>query len=99
MPATEVPEPPDKESLDTSYRQSLRELRFILIAWAGFALWIVGMGSLTAFHPDGEEVALLFGMPRWVVLSVALPWLGALGLIFWFGLRYMKDTDLDGEDS
>lgn len=97
MPTTKPPESPDKESLDSSYRQSLRELRFILAAWVGFALWIVGVGALTAFHAPGEEVPLLLGMPRWVVLSVILPWLAAFGLIYWFALKFMKDTNLEGD--
>ncbi len=90
-----APEPnKPSERLEQSYRQSVRELIFILVAWTAFAVWIIGTGALLAYHSPDEEVQILFGMPRWVLVSVALPWLAAIGLIFWFALRFMKDTDL-----
>ncbi len=87
---------PPPETLGDSFRQSRRELFFILGTWLVFFVWITGSGALTAFERGEGEVATLLGMPRWVALSVALPWLAANGVIFFFALRFMKDTDLNG---
>lgn len=91
-----MPAPLPNETLGDSFRQSRRELFFILGTWVFFFFWIMATGWLTAFEPIEGEVAMLLGMPRWVVLTVALPWLAANAVIFFFALRFMKDTDLTG---
>jgi len=84
------------ETLGDSFRQSRRELFFILGTWVVFATWISVSGALTAFELPSGEVKTLLGMPRWVFISVALPWVAANGVIFYFALSFMKDTDLGG---
>jgi len=89
--------PDTTESLGDSFRQSRRELWFMLIAWIVFAVVVTTVGAFTAFARPaaGEEsVALLLGMPRWVVLTVLLPWIAGNGVIFYFATWFMKDTAL-----
>ena len=90
----------DQENLYQSYRQSLRELRCIVAAWAVFAIWNVTAGSLLAFQlPEaGEPVATVLGMPKWVFITVLLPWLGGNVFILWFALRFMKDSKPETEE-
>lgn len=87
--------------LGESFRQSRKEMWVILAAWTFFLLW-TGI-ACTVLPPGevGEEVVIptLFGIPQWVALGVILPWLGALVFIFWFALRFMKDTNLGEMDS
>ena len=95
FPTMAIPDP--TESLGDSFRQSRRELWFMLITWIVFAIVVTTIGGLTAFERPaaGEEpVALLLGMPRWVVLTVFLPWIVANAIILYFATRFMKDTPL-----
>lgn len=88
---------PPQETLQESFLQSRRELRFMLLAWVLFGTWVVGCSALTAYQvPSVDEPATWWGMPRWVALSVALPWLVADVVILAFAARGMKDTDLEG---
>lgn len=84
------------EDLNQSFRQSRREFWFLIGTWVAFAGWTM-MVNVTQSRFDGEgSVATLLGMPRWVVLGIALPWVVATGLTCWFALRFMKDTSLEG---
>lgn len=69
----------------------------MLAAWIAFACWTVGYNARAAFSEEGAELPLLWGMPRWVVLGIVLPWIAGLVLTVWFSLRFMRDTDLDPE--
>jgi len=89
--------PDPTESLGDSFRQSRRELWFMLTTWIVFAAVVTTVGALTAFERPaaGEEsVALLLGLPRWVVLTVLLPWIAGNAVIFYFATWFMKDTAL-----
>jgi len=88
--------PSSTDSLADSFRQSKRELGLMLGAWVGFAAWTTIAGAVLGFHEAGESVATVFGMPRWVVVTVALPWVVANGFVIWFATRFMQDTDLGG---
>ena len=71
----------------------------MLAAWAVFFAWTIGYCSAHGFaSPDGGEVPILFGIPRWVLLGIALPWIVANVFTIWFAARFMKDTDL-GDDA
>ncbi len=85
------------ESLRESYRQSLRELWWIVGTWIVFALWNIASGALFAFDLPGveEEVPVILGMPRWIFFTVLFPWLIGNVFIIWFALCFMKDTRLD----
>ncbi|MDF1816294.1 MAG: hypothetical protein P1V20_29110 [Verrucomicrobiales bacterium] len=91
----------DQENLYQSYRQSLRELKCIVSAWAVFALWNVSAGALLAYKlPDpGEPLATVIGIPQWAFFTVLLPWIAGNIFIIWFAVRFMKDTDtVSGEE-
>lgn len=92
-------DPTDKEeALAASFRQSRKELRFMVVTWCCFAAWTAVYNGLYAKGTPGEPVALVFGFPSWVFFGIALPWTAALAVTIWFALRYMQDTDL-GEDA
>lgn len=89
-------------ALGDSYRQARREMWVMLGAWAAFFLLVTTVCALTAYRPGGDAaqpVPLLLGMPRWVALGVAVPWLAANGFIVWFALRFMKDTPLPSDNA
>ena len=85
--------------LGESFRQASRETVVIVIAWLVFMAWTAVACSLGWSGEKGEEVVTVMGMPRWVFLGVALPWIAACGFTLWFTMFFMKDTDLDPDRS
>ncbi len=71
----------------------------MIAAWIAFAAWTTIYNGLFANPGSEAPIELLFGFPRWVVIGVGLPWILSLGLTIWFAFCFMKDTDLDGEDT
>ncbi|MFT5465016.1 MAG: hypothetical protein ACI8UO_000102 [Verrucomicrobiales bacterium] len=80
--------------LGESFRQTRREMFVMLGGWLVFFLWTGICGWLFSQFKAGEEVPLLFGMPKWAFIGVVLPWIAANVFIFWFAGRFMKDTNL-----
>ena len=108
----EVPDSPDSPaqdeagepaiSLGQSFRQSRLEMWFMLGAWVIFFAVVTWICGALAFKPVVNEEGLipgstLWGMPRWVVIGIAIPWLAANAFIIWFALGFMKDTPLVDE--
>ena len=91
------------ESLGDSFRQARREMWIMLAAWVFFFLWVMLTCSRLAFAdpdaPEGRTIPTLFGMPKWVALGIAIPWIASNGFIIWFALGFMKDTALPEHDS
>lgn len=88
----------ESKELGESFRQSLREFRVMVGIWGGFAVWTVVCNSIFAGKGGEEaEVAILFGMPMWVVIGVVLPWVCAVSATIWFALCFMEDTPLEPE--
>jgi len=88
--------PEDRTDLGTSFRQSRRELWFMVATWAAFAAWTAFYNANHAFEKEAP-LETLWGLPRWVALGVAIPWTIAMALTIWFASCYMKDTDLGGD--
>ncbi|MEC5127429.1 DUF997 family protein [Verrucomicrobiales bacterium BCK34] len=81
--------------LGISFRQSRKELYFMVASWVVFAGWTISYVGLKGGAKEGEALRLVWGMPEWVVYGILIPWIFGLGLTVWFALRFMKDTDLD----
>lgn len=89
-------------ALGRSFRQSRLEMWLMLGAWVVFFVVVTGICGTLAFQPVVNEEGLipgatLWGMPRWVVLGIAIPWLAGNAFIIWFALGFMKDTPLANE--
>lgn len=87
------------EKLDPVYLHSRRETKFILIAWVAFALWVVGYCVSQGYDIEADKLKTTFGMPSWIFWGVALPWLMANVVAFWFGLKFMADDPLEDSDT
>jgi len=66
--------------------------------WIVFAVWTLGYNAIYAFDAESSADNPIWGMPRWIVFGILIPWIFALFLTVWFALRFMKDTPLDPED-
>src|SRR5688500_17327048 len=72
---------------------SRREALFVAFIWIAAYAYTVGYAALYAYRPSAASEAL-FGMPRWVVWGVLLPWVVTLFLTIWFAAVGMKDEPL-----
>jgi hypothetical protein len=86
---------------DPVYQNSKRETFWILLIWAAFALWVVGVAGWLGFDSDpNAPVKTVWGFPDWVFWGIAIPWLGANIVIIYFANKVMKDDPLsDGENT
>ena len=78
---------------ENSLRQSRRELWFILLTWLGCCVWVIAYCAVNGYHLNPEEVSTVFGFPSRVFWGVALPWMFANVVTFWFCLRFLKNED------
>ncbi|MDP7050989.1 MAG: DUF997 family protein [Verrucomicrobiota bacterium] len=99
---TRMPDPDQRPDTGASYRQSKREMFWMLGTWAVFFIWVNGYCSLNAYSTGDERpLQLVLGFPSWVFYGWVLPLMAANAFTFWFCLRYMKDEpmeDLPQED-
>lgn len=91
-------EPRKDESLSESFRRSRLEFWTMVGCWFAFAAWTIGYNALFAFDGAKSAADPVWGMPRWVVFGILIPWILGLALTIWFALRFMHDTPLDPED-
>jgi len=82
---------------DPSYLNALRELYVMAGLWAVSLLWTAGYCGLFAYRsPDETEaIAVVCGIPSWVMWGIAVPWTLSGLLTIWFALFYIKDDDAD----
>jgi len=86
------------EELGESFRQSKREFWVMVGIWTFFAIWTVSYNGFFADGGSESDPEILFGMPRWVVIGVVVPWILAVSATIWFAMAFMKDTPLGDEE-
>jgi sodium/pantothenate symporter len=82
---------------DPVYLHARREAVFILVVFAAFLAWAVGVAYLDGYLAPGEtvaEVPTVLGMPRWVFWGIFLPWIFADIATVIFCFFFMADDDL-----
>lgn len=85
----------DASGFDPVFIHARREAIVLLIAFAVFFTWSVGVSYFLGYGLTSEEAARsVLGIPHWVFWGVAAPWLAANVFTFWFCLFYMADDPL-----
>jgi len=79
---------------DPLYRNSLRESLVAIGAWAVCGVYAITYCFLDGYGRDPAEITTVFGVPRWVVFGVFLPWLAANVFSAWYCFRFIRDEDL-----
>ena len=79
---------------DPTFLNSRREAALIFAAWVVFFLWSVPFCYHFGYGAGAAAQSTLWGMPRWVVWGIGVPWLVADAFTIWLVARYMGDDDL-----
>ena len=78
---------------DSDLKQTLKEVKYLLLAWLFFASWVLIYCGFEAYVQDHEDVKITFGMPSWVFWGIALPWICSIIYTIYFSLFVMKDNE------
>ena len=79
-----------------SYRQSRREMYWMIGTWIIFFAWVIGYSSVTGYSSaEKAEVEMVYGIPRWVFFGWVVPLLVANGFTVWFCLYKMQDEPME----
>ena len=77
---------------DSDLKQTLKEVKYLLLAWLFFASWVLIYCGFEAYGQDHEDVKITFGMPSWVFWGIAVPWICSIVFTIYFSLFVMKDN-------
>jgi hypothetical protein len=84
------------KSMDPVFVNSKRETFWILVTWAAFAMWVVGISAWLGYGAAQDTpTEIILGFPKWVFWGIAVPWLGANIVIIGFASKFMKDDALE----
>ena len=79
---------------DPLFIHSRREAIFIFLLWLSCLLWCVPYCYMNGYVPAGEEVEILWGLPRWIVMGVLGPWMVANVITFLFCAYIFREDEL-----
>ena len=79
---------------DPVYRNALREALVALVAWAVCAGYSLTYCYYAAYGLEAERVQVVWGIPRWIVVGILLPWAAALVFAWWYCFRCIRDDEL-----
>ncbi len=84
--------------IDPVYHHARREAAVILIAWAVFLIWTIGVSYMMSYDQAGKGTnEITFGFPNWVFWGVILPWCAATIFSVVYALKGIKDDALVDE--
>ena len=78
---------------DSDLKQTLKEVKYLLLAWLFFASWVLIYCGFEAYGQDHEDVKITFGMPSWVFWGIAVPWICSIIYTIYFSLFVMRDNE------
>lgn len=88
--------PEQRPDTGASFRQSKRELVYMLAAWVVAFIWVVGYAKFNAYSREqGEPLGLVLGIPSWAFYGWLMPLMVANVYTLWFCLRFMKDEPME----
>ncbi len=94
MNSSGMPGEPQK-SFTKTYLHARKEAWLILLAWLICLVWTVGYSAYAGYGVDGTSIALVWGLPSWIVWGVLVPWISATVFSVVFALFYMADDALE----
>jgi hypothetical protein len=98
LPTSDSAPPKEQWAWDPAYLISLRELWIIFAFFAVMLSWSIGVSFWLGYPVDRTaRVELWWGVPKWFLLGVALPWAFATIVSIGFALFWMKDHEVHEE--
>ncbi len=73
-----------------NYRQTRRDARVAVAAWLLAMAWVLGVSWWLGME---RPTVLWWGIPKWVVLGVGLPWIATFVFNAWFSWVLIAQTD------
>lgn len=89
--ASEYAPTPDYDPL---FIHARREAVFIFLLWLACLAWCVPYCYINGYVPVDQEVELLWGLPKWIVLGILGPWLIADVVTILFCIFIFREDDL-----
>ncbi|QDV55823.1 hypothetical protein [Rosistilla oblonga] len=80
---------------DTSYLNSLRELKFVGAIGTLALAWTLIYGGLKGYSSDPDAMDVILGMPSWVFWGIAVPWCVTSLATLFFALFILREDDDD----
>ena len=71
------------------YRPARREAIVALLIWVAAIATTVGVSYILGYTEATPET--IFGIPRWVVLGIFMPWIIFFGVHTWFTLYFGRE--------
>jgi hypothetical protein len=103
LPPSDSAPPNEQWAWDPAYLISLRELWIIFAFFAVMLGWSIGVSYWLGYPGNSSpadrtaRVELWWGVPKWFLLGVALPWAFATIVSIGFALFWMKDHEVHEE--
>lgn len=72
-----------------NYRQTSRDARVAVATWLLALCWVVGVSWWLGME---RPTVLWFGIPKWVVLGVGVPWIVTFAFNTWFSWVLLGET-------
>ncbi len=74
----------------SNFQRTRRDARVAVAGWLLTLAWVVGASW---WFGTERPAALWFGIPKWVVLGVAIPWVVTLVFNTWFSMTLLAEAD------
>ena len=86
------------EQFDTVFLHARRETLVLLVGFAFFLVWTIGVSWRLGYNQSEAELRqTVMGVPRWVFWGVGVPWMASNVFTIWFAWFYMADDPLGEE--
>lgn len=73
-----------------NYRQTRRDARVAVAGWLLAMTWVLGVSWWLGME---RPTVLWWGIPKWAVLGVGLPWIATFVFNAWFSWALIAQTD------
>ncbi len=83
---------------DPTFLNARREAALIFAVWVALFLWSVPYCYHFGYGVGAAAQGTLWGIPKWVVWGIGVPWLLADAFTIWLVTWYMGDDDLGEGD-
>ena len=82
---------------DPTVRSARFEALVVLAVFVTAMLYTVLYCYAHGYHRDPATLTYILGFPDWVFWGIVAPWLVCVLISYWFGYRFVRDSELGAE--